>query len=212
MTVKQECIDFLKTHFEGFKIQQPLFYNWKIGLRFDLQVGETNTDEYFIECVKRASTLFEAAFSPADKVYLILLDFKYKRRRIRFSNYCFKQIKDLNKNEVTYSEIKRLYDSEDRFDIRNQAIVTSSVDRINYKNILTAISHVDFPPRKPSYGFLSSKQVYFININKKLIFNMYDDRGLDIIASDKASLLPIYHMYNNWILDYDRENIDQKMN
>ncbi|WP_221390351.1 DUF3885 domain-containing protein [Dyadobacter sp. NIV53] len=212
MTIKQECIEFLDANFNGLKIRQPLFYNWDIGLRFDLQVGATDTDEYFIECVRRASALFEAAFSQTDEVYLVLLDFKYKRKKIRFPNYCFKQIKNLQKKEVAYSKIKWFYESEDLADIRNQAIVRLSVDRCNYKNILTAISHVDFPPRKPSYGFLSSKQVFFLNINKKIIFHMYDDRGLDIIASDKATLLPIYDTYNDWILDFDRASIDQNMN
>jgi len=40
---------------------------------------------------------------------------------------------------------------------------------------------------------------------------MYDDRGLDIIASKIETIEPIYKMHNNWILDYDRELIDKQM-
>jgi hypothetical protein len=39
--------------------------------------------------------------------------------------------------------------------------------------------------------------------------HMYDDRGLDVIASGKESLRTIYHAFNPWILDYDRGRIDQ---
>lgn len=211
MTVKQEYTDFLNTYFEGHKIRQPLFYNWESGLRFNLQVGQTNTDEYFEKAINRASSLFEAAFNPTDEVFFILMDYKYKRQKISFSNYCFKQIESLKKEEICYAKAKRLYEYNDRFDIRNVAVLAIQTSRINYRNVIKAIAYTDFPPRKPSLGFLTSKEIYFINIDKKIIFNMYDDRGLDIIASDKKVLLPIYNQYEDWILDYDRELIDQRM-
>jgi len=38
---------------------------------------------------------------------------------------------------------------------------------------------------------------------------MYDDRGLDIIASDKDTLSPIYTKHNDWLLDYDRARMEE---
>ncbi|MED3931645.1 DUF3885 domain-containing protein [Priestia megaterium] len=35
-----------------------------------------------------------------------------------------------------------------------------------------------------------------------------DDRGCDVLASSKESIRFLYEEYNNWILDYDREEID----
>ena len=40
-------------------------------------------------------------------------------------------------------------------------------------------------------------------------FNIYDDRGCDIWSSDKEKLRPIYESLNNWILDYNRSEIDE---
>ncbi|MBU3146330.1 DUF3885 domain-containing protein [Clostridium sp. CF012] len=37
-----------------------------------------------------------------------------------------------------------------------------------------------------------------------------DDRGLDIVAHDKNTLMPLYQELNAWILDYDREQIDER--
>lgn len=198
-------------NFKGLKIKQPLFYNWDNGLRFNLQVGQTDTDEYFVEVVKRATTLFKAVFNPTDKVIFILIDFRWKRRKIRISNYCFRQIKGLKKSEVSYSKVKGLYEPNTRTEIRNVATIKLQADRINISNILTAISHVDFPPRQPRLKFLSSEEVFIINVDKRLIFNMYDDRGLDIIAKDKEILKPVYREFNEWILDYDREKINRAM-
>lgn len=59
---------------------------------------------------------------------------------------------------------------------------------------------------------MSDVEIYFVNITKRIIFHMYDDRGLDIIASDVETLKPIYTKFNNWILDYNRIQIDALMN
>lgn len=210
---KQEYRQFLNDNFKKLRLRKPMFYSWNVGLRFDLQVGETNTDEYFKEVTKRATTIFETAFDKSDKVFLIFMDFKYRRKKIRFSNFMFQQIENLKKTEVSYSKEKRLYESEDKFDVRNIAIIKTTRQEMNYANILNAIGHTDFGSRQPRLdqkSFFTAKEVYFVNIDKKLIFHMYDDRGLDIIATDKETIRQIYIKHNDWILDYDREKIDKQ--
>ncbi len=233
-TTKQEYRQYLSDNFKGLRLRTPLFYSWDFGLRFNLQtgetsnssrqvldgegnviplVGDTDTDEYFQEVTKRASTIFQSVFADSDKIFLVFMDYKYKRRKIKFSNYTFKQIDKLKKTEVIFTKEKRLYEPDDKFDIRNIAIIKLTVARINQKNILTAIGNSDFPPRKPrldNNGFLTSKEIYFVNIDKKLIFHMYDDRGLDLVSADKETLRPIYKKHNDWILDYDRKRIDKQ--
>ena len=211
-TVKRKYTQFLKDNFKGFQIRKPLFYSWNFGLRFNLQVGETNTDEYFEEVTKRATTLFQSAFSNTDKVFIVFVDYKYKRRKIRYPNYTFRQIIGLEKTEIFHTKAKGLYEHGDKYDIRNIALIELSAERINYRNILTAIGHSDFPPRQPRLdqnGVFTDKEIYFVNIDRKLIFHMYDDRGLDIIAADKETLRPIYERHNDLILNYDRSDIDK---
>ncbi|MGQ7947417.1 DUF3885 domain-containing protein [Flavobacterium sp. WC2509] len=211
--IKQDYRQFLSNNFKGLRLGKPLFYNWKIGLRFDLQVDSTDTDDYFQEVTRRASTIFQSAFEDSDQVFLVFMDYKYKRRKIRFSNFTFKQIENLIKSEVSYSKEKRLYEPNDKFDIRNIAILKTATHKINYKSILTAIGHSDFFPRQPRLdenGALTAKEVYFINIDKELIFHMYDDRGLDIISADIEAIRPIYKKHNDWVLDYDRKKIDKQ--
>lgn len=213
MTTKQKYRQFLNDNFKGLRLRKPLFYSWDFGLRFDLQVGETNTDEYFEEVTRRASTIYQIAFDNSDNVFLVFMDYKYKRRKIRFSNFTFKQIDNLQKTEISYSKEFRLYEPDDKFDIRNIAIIELTSERINFKNILRAIGHTDFSSRQPRLDnnwFFTSKEVYFINIDKKLIFHMYDDRSLDIVSADKETLRPIYNKHNDRILDYDREQIDRQ--
>ena len=214
MTLKQKYRQFIDSNFPRLEIRKPLFYNWNIGLRFDLQVGKTNTEEYFKIVQTRANELFESSFLPEENIFVVLNDYKWRRQKIRFNNYTFTQIKNLQKDNVSYRKISQLYEPDDKFDNWNQAIIQTKVDKVNYKNIIAAIGHTDFPPRQPRLdrsGFLSNKEVYFINLDRPLIYNMYDDRGLDIITSDIKTIEPIYKKYYDWILDYDRELIDKQM-
>jgi hypothetical protein len=49
---------------------------------------------------------------------------------------------------------------------------------------------------------------YTIDDRAKLIMHMYDDRGLDIIATNASTLLPLYERFADWILDNQRQKID----
>lgn len=210
-TPKQEYRQFLFDNFPGLRLRQLLFYSWAVGLRFDLQLGDTNTDEYFKEVSRIATEIFQSAFDNSDTLFVVLMDYKFRRQKIRQNNFLFRQVKHLKPTEIFYTNEKRLYEPNDKFDIRNVAIIKSKADRINYSNILAAIAHSDFPPRQPRLdknGVLTSKEVYFINADKKLIFQMYDDRGLDIIAADKETLRPIYLKHNDWLLEYDKKDMD----
>ncbi|MNL16190.1 hypothetical protein D3C87_1372190 [compost metagenome] len=210
-TILKEYKQFLRTNFKELRLKKPLLYSWDFGLRFDLQIDKNDTEEYFQEVTKRASTIFRDVFNDSDNIFLVYMDYKYRRQKIRVSNFTFKQIKNLLHTEITYSKRLRLYEAQDRFDVRNMAIIKLTTERISYKNILTAIANNDFSSRKPRLddnSIFTNKEVYFINIDTKLIFHMYDDRGLELIAADKESLRPIYQKYNEWILNYDREKIE----
>jgi hypothetical protein len=72
----------------------------------------------------------------------------------------------------------------------------------NVSLILEAIANVDFfrTPRITDY-------VYFINRSRNIILNMYDDRGLDVIATNRESLVSLYRSRPSWILAYDLPRI-----
>jgi len=77
------------------------------------------------------------------------------------------------------------------------------VCNVDYKGLLTAIGNKDLGV-EPKVR----EEVFFINIENHVIFHLYDDCGLDIIAKEKQVLRDLYLRYNEWILDYDRRRID----
>ncbi|MEG1584520.1 MAG: DUF3885 domain-containing protein [Anaerovorax sp.] len=54
-----------------------------------------------------------------------------------------------------------------------------------------------------------ASSVYFANTDALYLYHVYDDRGADLVAESKEMLRPAYHNFNQWILAYDRKQIDK---
>ncbi len=213
-------LENINQYFKGLDIGCGLFYKWDTGIRFELSSPESYqfetenshkyNEEYFEEVHHRAVTLFEAVFEEDVDIHIVYQRLCWKRQRLAKANYVFKQIKDLDYSKIEYKTLKFVdSDEPDKDNYKyKRLIVKSKVKNVNYSNVLQAISNMDFPTRMPSIA----GEVFFINDTKKIILNMYDDRGMDIIANRKETLERIYQEYNEWILDYDREKIDAVFN
>lgn len=173
------------------------------------------TDLYFSEIKQKAVQLFEASFTFIDEIVLVYRDFKYKRRKIHFHDFTFKQIGGLKRKDVEYDVERRLYEPNELSDVYNRALVTLPLHRICFKNVLAAIAVRDYPPRTPRLdkrGILSSVEIFFVNTSRHLIFNMYDDRGIDILFSDIETLKQFQLRFKNWIIEIkDTESDNWKL-
>ena len=93
---------------------------------------------------------------------------------------------------------------------RDTSIITTyrwaemQAHRIGYREILRAVVNTDFPSRLPRI----QDRVYFVNRDGNIILHMYDDRGMDLIASSVEALKSIFERHKDWILDYDRSSIE----
>ncbi|GAB2942053.1 hypothetical protein GCM10027048_03160 [Hymenobacter coalescens] len=197
-------------NFPTLELRAPLFYNWPKALRFDLQASSPGEKGYFQEVQRQATALLEAAFAPTDTVFLVLMDRRYRRRKIRFTGFSFRQIQGLRRSEVGYARLQQRYE-RDEWDKWNLAVIQLTLNRLLYRNVLQAIANTDFQPRQPRLdgrGVLSNQEVYLLNVDRKLIFHMYDDRGLDLLATDLEVFRPVYEQFNGWLLDYDRSRME----
>ncbi len=44
-------------------------------------------------------------------------------------------------------------------------------------------------------------------MTRNIVLHMYDDRGMDLVASSREALQGIHDAYKPWILEYDRDRI-----
>ena len=184
----------------------------ELHLRFELgEPYKNGTDERINQVVTRVNTLFEEVFKPDDFIYLYIKDWCVTEDIMFGKNtteYLYDLLNKQNIEEETLFDIDEDYDElkGQTIEIKNEykvKFVYSRLKFISYKEVLEGIGNYE-QGREPSIG----ESVYFISTEKDIIFHMYDDRGCDVFGLNKDTLVPLYHKFRKWILDYNRIEID----
>lgn len=210
MNTLQSLQHYLDTYFPNLELCKPLFYNAPIGIRFE--IGNPDPDitvenGYMEQVYYRSIELFKETHRNSDEIFLLvnahrsigLTNLKFKRVKV------FNYIKDRQKlYKLNIKVFPYIYDKDEKENISYRYVLKCRVSDIKYVNLLKAIGNQDMGINPRIFD-----ECFFINVNNKTIFHFYDDRGLDIVASQKKSLQELYGNYNDWILDYDRERIDR---
>jgi hypothetical protein len=209
--MKFELLDYLNKNFKDDILSPALFYNWDIGIRFELGSPYRGIEnpEYFNKLIERAVKIFEFVFEENDDLYVIVSSFEAVEpyKVLNQGERVFpKYIKNKNDDDkvVCIKEEKNFEEEGYLSYISYQYCLKCKRDDTDYSRIFEALANRDFC-REP----YTSDGVYFVNVSKDIIFHMYDDRGLDVVAKNKENLQKLYVMFNNWILDYDRKQIDE---
>ncbi|WP_407364482.1 DUF3885 domain-containing protein (plasmid) [Pseudomonas luteola] len=202
---------------DEIKLEKPMFYNNPFGLRFEIGPPEIGVwasrekrqlnEEYFKVALERAQSIFNTAFTSSDDISVAYQIFSDGRRKIKKRCYILRQIKIERPKEIYFSEHREIYSENLNYKCEYWHRATAyglTTEDVNINGILSALINTDFGSRQPSIG----GECYFINHTKGLVLNLYDDRGLDVVAPKKETLLPLYKRHNEWILNYDREHID----
>jgi hypothetical protein len=206
--------DFMKENFPNFYLQPPLFYNWDIGIRFELGLEwkreyDYENSPYLQGVYNRAITLFESLHFNADDIYIVVdvNDFNdgkpFKHKLKAFSPYVRDKSVLYNLRHKTMPYIFPEDDEDGTYKTHRFTLKCKASD-FKHIPLLKAICNKDIGVKPIIFH-----RVYFINIKKKTIFHVYDDRGCDLLAASQETIREIYNQYNDWILDYDRNVIDK---
>jgi hypothetical protein len=175
-------------------------------LGFDLG-GRATTPEEVDHVVGRATVLFEAAFGTEDPCIVVAQDWPESNRHPWLVNapplFTLSQRNALGLT-TPQAQRKLLDEEEPETGPYTLTWVEQQARTFHYKLIFEAIANADHA-RSPAI----SSRVYLINPDTNVVFYMYDDRGLDLLAPQKSTLLPFYEDFNTWILDYNRARIDR---
>lgn len=174
-------------------------YRLEGNLRFELAYG---ADEDYLECIRkgkgRAKKLFDTIFSNQEKIQLVFFlpnnSGKIIMKRFLINGQ-YRMV-----DSFTTSAWNGYYEGFVTVTIlefsRKDLMVTKLIDSMMYR---------DFPtPGKLKLDYA----IHFYNPSRQIILNIYDDRGCDIWSWDKKVLKSIFQEYQEWILDYDRKQIE----
>jgi hypothetical protein len=205
---------FFELLLDGFNLESPFVYNNEIGIRFELGLPYRAIHEadYFKTMLERSSELFHFLFSDSDNMVLIrktsivFPPYEIMNPGVNVYEYVDNALRD---QVVLYEDVPAVdEDSDEVYGRRMSFGLVCPPQSIRTETILQGIGYADHPHK----GDYISDRIYFVHPKKKIIYHMYDDRGLDIVALDREALRPVYLKYHDWILDYDREWIDKIFN
>ncbi|WP_244923462.1 DUF3885 domain-containing protein [Peribacillus butanolivorans] len=200
---------YMETNFPNLSLRPALFYSWDIGIRFELGVEwkieyDFENSPYLKGVYKRAINLFKSLHLDDEEIFVVanVNDYGYKKVNIF---YPFVRDKDVL-YKLKHKVIPYVFpedDEEGRY-ITHRFMLRCKTSDIRYVPLLKAICNQDMGIRPSIFH-----DIFFININRETIFHVYDDRGCDLLAKSAETIRDIYNTYNEWILDYDREEIDK---
>ncbi|MEH7096936.1 DUF3885 domain-containing protein [Neobacillus vireti] len=211
---------FLNENFEGLILEPPLFYNWNNSIRFEISnpVIPTWARENLKQTFHRSISLFKKVFEQKDEILLVtdvLTTRNNQFLQMKPLNVYKKYLKDKDLlYKLQHQPLVRFLEDEADQMVVHRFVLQCKKDNIRYAPLLKAICYEDFahPSTILRNNQESGYEIYFVNLTKKIIFHLYDDRGCDILAVDEEEIRYLYEEFNDWILEYDRNRIDNLFN
>lgn len=193
----------------------PLFYHADEGIRFALSdLGEGIDDGSATECFYRALYRSSELLSFIFEQRKFYVDFRFSvPNKTVEKKEIFKDLAACGFNwEVLKFDVGGVKYIEDEECYQHRFSYLSNACGADTHALLWAVCSEDLPIAPP-YRDRSKRiipEVYFIDMDRKIMFHPYDDRGADLVSLDKETIRPAYDKFHDWILDYDRETIIEK--
>ncbi|MCO4327713.1 hypothetical protein MTQ94_10045 [Staphylococcus agnetis] len=191
-----------------FNTQGLDFLNEKNAVHLDLSEGEYQfiygtdslNDTYFSNVYCNAIDVFEKLFSSTDEVEMIhlVINFNNKYTKTRLIEKYTNKYKSLPHRIESYKNCDGIKCFAFTYKV--------SIKNIKYRSLIKAICNQDFPQLKPIINQgLQYSEVYFVNKTKKVLYYLYDDRGLWLYFNDYNELED-FKARNNALVDYEIYN------
>jgi hypothetical protein len=198
---------YLANAYPSLQLRAGLVWRWP-GVRFELWPswrpdGLPMFDPAFrSELLGRAWSIFRAVNAPDDDLFLVADTWRRtdgpmgRRTGLAVLGRYLKHRRLLVR--AGYEEFPYLYadDPEEAAEARTcRFCVRCRVSDVRVRPLLTAIANQDFPPLKPRVH----DDCYFVNATRNTILHMYDDRGVDVIAADRAFWQGVAAQFSDWV-------------
>ncbi len=192
-------IDLAFQAFGKNSFQHAVFYSNENCLRFELSEG--NGEGYvnmFTTALNKGTKIFETVFESTEELS-VCLAFPGDSYLSNFS--VFKQLKKLQieipKNAHT---LKEWVDD----DVWHRNYIFFKTNKSQLQKLLFGKLGAELGI-KPSFWF----DLYVYDIDLMVLLHPYDDRGMDVVGTNKFMLKRLYKQYNDWLLKYDIEIMRQ---
>ncbi len=180
-----------------------MFYEFEIGLRFELGGEEVSTSrpiKRFIQAFERADAVSSELFEKSKSLWLLSSSYSDdlpKKKRLKPFKLCgirsasFRYLgatpqQDENQSKELGSDLYRHWDAAE----------LDGRDRLREVLWLALGSELGVRPTVQA-------KIYIVDFEKNIALHPYDDRGMDVVSMDKEYLSDLYETHKSWLLEYD---------
>lgn len=188
-----------------------MFYDWDNSIRFEIGNPALSYDDpdVMTQAFQRSIVLFNEVFEEEDDILFVtdidttVMDHFLQKKPLNIYRKYIKQKQALRK-------LRFCSKLEEDSMMTHRFVLNCKKVNIRYRQLLQAICYEDFVHSSTilKCNQESGYNIYLINTTKKIIYHLYDDRGCDIVGTNKEAIRFLYETYNDWILDYDRAEVD----
>lgn len=213
--LKENLQSYLDKAYPGSLIDTEHTLGGAVYIRFELG-GElrNGTKKRVNLAVERALAIFEDAFPDADdEIFVLVYDYVEGNLFKDSAEFLYHQfpkdafVKFYNQVESVNT---RYYVSDENgnetFEKAEVKIVIGRlpINRINVRNIINGIANAEMG-LEPSID----QRVFFFNPKVDIAFQMYDDRGCFVWSDKPDKIRAVYDKRKDWIVEFDRPEIDR---
>lgn len=209
MNFKKTFEDFYENNFGNIVLSPPVFYNFPVGLRFEMGDEKLEDENEYIECAKsRALSIFNELFGENEKLYLVVDS--YEKYRDFYDEEpvdnisIIKELVSKIDNEYCYEKLVQRYDDNENQYPYSRYVIEASKSSIDVDKLILKIVESELKRNSAL-----SNSVFFISQSSGMLYFLYDDRGLDVVGNDRQKLKDIYTKFSDWILDSCTENVEK---
>lgn len=203
---------YLDRTFPGSNIDTEHSIGGSAYLRFELGGEKRNgTVARVNQSVKRASTIVKDIFEEQELDVFVLV-YDYSVDNGGFSGYVYQQFPDSRFNSF-YKGVETV---NSRF--LSSGAGAGTFEKIKAKVMVGVLPYEEIAIANLIRGIANSEmgfepcigqRVFLFNTVRDIIFQMYDDRGCFVISNSPEKIRSIYDKRKEWLVGFDRTEIDR---
>ncbi|WP_373541275.1 DUF3885 domain-containing protein [Chamaesiphon sp.] len=183
-------------------LEHGLFYLHPYSLRVELS-GDRPNIKMFLRAYERSKAIIDFSLGDLQTV-TVCLNF-YGNSTLVSKLSVFRSLRKCGINipktaEIWQNQEPPVFDEDGDF-FRTFICFDIEFSQIDLFLWSTLANELGIRPR-------SNCSLYLFDLERQILFHLYEDRGMDIIGGNKALLKQIYIKFNNWLLDYDLPIMD----
>lgn len=193
-------------------LPDALFYNMEHGLRFELGGDLPMQQPRFLRALERARAVAAAVFADSPTLSIIAVNHDQEHRPGQ-PKRLFKALRDMGIDWKFSAPSARLEKDEEHLAEFGVDLCTfwriadgPNSDEVRSTVLWAAVaSEMAIHPKASHIS-----RLILADLDRGIALDVYDDRGMDLIAARRPSLEPIYKEFSGWLLDYDREEMRRR--